>query len=93
MKEWIGHPVQDLFTFAQDKPKWQALSAVASIHVLPSMTSTSDEWLAMLWKIYFITFWSSHFLFYLGLLNLRGADIIYNPVFFAYVVVTSNAVQ
>ncbi|PVD29782.1 hypothetical protein C0Q70_09039 [Pomacea canaliculata] len=27
------------------------------------------------------------------LLNLRGADIIYNPVFFAYVVVTSNAVH
>ena len=28
-----------------------------------------------------------------GLFNLRGADIVYNPVFFSYAVVTHNDVQ
>lgn len=30
---------------------------------------------------------------FIGLLNLRGLDIPYNPVFFAYVILTANEVR
>lgn len=33
------------------------------------------------------------FLFLPGLFNLRGADIKYNPVFFAYTIVGLNAIR
>jgi len=35
----------------------------------------------------------SHVLLYPGLFNLRGSDIDYNPVFFAYAIVTLSDVR
>jgi Xaa-Pro aminopeptidase len=38
---------------------------------------------------YYYVYWYT----WIGLLNLRGSDIPYNPVFFAYVIVTSSDVE
>jgi len=40
-----------------------------------------------------LNLWQS-FLFFLtvGLFNLRGSDVVYNPVFFAYAMITQDEV-
>ena len=37
--------------------------------------------------------WCSVVFLFLGLFNLRGADIEYNPVFFAYAIVGMNTIR